>query len=69
MFQPRGRSGSKLTIVYDADGREIEVQRSLVTLKSDASSGNSGGSSSRCCCCCGGSSRGRNSGISGGDAR
>ena len=32
MFQPRGRSGSKLTIVYDADGREIEVHRSLVTV-------------------------------------
>ncbi|XP_067929106.1 coiled-coil domain-containing protein 93-like [Watersipora subatra] len=26
MFQPRGRSGSKLTIVYDAEGREIEAE-------------------------------------------
>ena len=25
MFQPRGRSGSKLTVVYDAEGREVEV--------------------------------------------
>lgn len=32
MFQPRGRTGSKLTVVHDAEGREIEVSTEIIEL-------------------------------------